>query len=144
MEPTVEIGMQFGAAAMMLLACVIVHALGLEGLSKLFRLEQKGLERRRSKHVEMLLTATLAVALFLIHAVEIWLFAAFYIAIGAIGTWEAALFESASAYATLGFTTDRFPAAWHLLVAFEGLIGFLLIGWSTAFIVTNIEKLRWH
>jgi hypothetical protein len=142
MEPTVDIGIQFGAAVLMLLACVVTHAIGLEAIGKLFRLEEEGLERRRSRHIYMLLAASLAIALFTIHALEIWLFAAFYIAIGALKSWESALFESASSYATLGFTTVKFPADWHLLVAFEGVIGFLLIGWSTAFIVTSTDKLK--
>jgi hypothetical protein len=139
---TIDIGIQLAAAAGMMLVMTFVHGLGLEGLSRLFRLEEDRLARRRARHVAMLLTAGLAVSLFVLHTAEIWLFAAFSIAIRAVGSWEAALFESASSYATLGFTTARFPTDWHLLVAFEGLIGFLLIGWSTAFIVTSFDKIR--
>jgi hypothetical protein len=42
----------------------------------------------------------------------------------AIGSLEAALNCSASAYATLGRTADYFPADWRLVGAFEALIGF--------------------
>ena len=34
-----------------------------------------------------------------------------------------------------------FPVEWRLVGALEGLIGFLLIGWSTAFFVTDMNRL---
>jgi hypothetical protein len=54
---------------------------------------------------------------------------------------EKALYYSASAYATLGRTADYFPVTWRLIGAIEALIGFILIGWSTAFMVTTMRKL---
>ena len=45
------------------------------------------------------------------------------------------------AYATLGRTADYFPPDWRLIGALEALIGFLLIGWSKAFIVSKANRL---
>ena len=56
-------------------------------------------------------------------------------------TVEEALYYSASAYATLGRGAEFFPADWRLIGALEALIGFLLIGWSTAFIVSKVNRL---
>jgi hypothetical protein len=57
-------------------------------------------------------------------------------------TLEEALFYSASAYATLGWTADYFPPEWRLIGAIEALVGFLMLGWSTAFVVATMNRLR--
>ena len=79
--------------------------------------------------------------LFMLHAAEIALFAYFYLAAGAIDTLEQALYFSASSYSTLGHPDIPFPDQWRLVGAIEGLAGFLLIGWSTAVFVTDMNKL---
>jgi hypothetical protein len=79
--------------------------------------------------------------LLLLHSLEIGLFGAFYLWVGGVETVKEALFYSASTYTTLGRTAEYFPPDWRLIGAFEALIGFLLIGWSTAFIVSKANKL---
>jgi hypothetical protein len=76
-----------------------------------------------------------------LHTLEIGIFAAFYLWIDAMQTIEESLYYSAAAYATLGRTADYFPSDWRLMGAIEALIGFLLIGWSTAFIVSKVNRL---
>jgi hypothetical protein len=51
------------------------------------------------------------------------------------------LFFSASAYSTLANTVEGFPDRWRLIGAIEGLVGFLLIGWSTAVFVADMDTL---
>lgn len=137
-----EIWLQFGAGGAMAAISALIHGLGLAGVARLFRLEDQRLEKHAFDIRAVLLMAAIALALFLLHAAEIWLFAFFYLAVDAIGTLEEALFYSASAYATLGYTADYFPEDWRLLAAAEALVGFLMLGWSTAFLVHNIGKLR--
>lgn len=69
------------------------------------------------------------------------MFALLFLEVGATRTLEASLYFSASSYATLGHPDIDFPEKWRLLGAMEGLIGFLLIGWSTAVFVTDMNKL---
>ena len=61
-------------------------------------------------------------------------------AVGAFPDWEHALFFSTANYATVGaedLTTDK----WRLLGAWEGIVGFVLIGWSTALFITVILRI---
>ncbi len=51
------------------------------------------------------------------------------------------MFFSASAYATLGQPEIGFPERWRLVGAMEGLVGFLMIGWSTGVFVNDMNKL---
>ena len=83
----------------------------------------------------------MALGLFALHTLEIGLFASFYLGVGAIGDLEQALYYSTPAYATLGHPDIPFPDQWRLVGAVEGLSGFLLLGWSTAVFVTDMNKL---
>ena len=139
---TVELGRQFGAAALLVLLMTVVHALGLVGISKVLDLREDRLEQLHFDFRGVALMCGMALLLFALHILEIWMFAAFYMLVDAIGSLEDALYYSASAYATLGWTADYFPEEWRLIGALEALIGFLLIGWSTAFIVNRFNKLR--
>ena len=78
--------------------------------------------------------------IFALHLVEIAIFALFYLAVDALQTVEAALYFSMSAYSTLGHPDLDFPDDWRLVGAVEGLIGFLLIGWSTAVFIADMNK----
>ena len=139
---TVELAVQLGASMLMVVVCTLVHGLGLVGVSKLLDLRDERLEKRNFDTGAVLLMCGMALSLFLLHMIEITIFALFYLLVGALDIFEDALAFSASAYATLGQSTDTFPSDWALMGAIEALIGFLLIGWSTAFIFRNVSKMR--
>ena len=141
-KDVVELGVQLAASAGMVLLLSIVHLLGLAIITRTLNLNEDRLEERDFDFGAMALMSGMAVLLFALHILEIWIFAAFYMAVGAMQDLEEALYYSASAYATLGRTADYFPDEWRLIGAIEALIGFLLIGWSTAFIVSKSSKLR--
>ena len=84
----------------------------------------------------------IVIGVFLVHVLEIMAFAALYMAIGEINSFETAVYFSASTFTTLGMGDIYLDSHWRLLVAMEGLIGFLMIGWSTAFLISLVGKLR--
>ncbi len=132
---------QLFVASLMILLVTIIHAFGVVLLTKLLRLEDAHLRAHRLDFRAFGILTSMALSLFVLHAVEIALFAFFYLASGAIDTLEEALYFSASSYATLRASGHSFPDHWRLLGAIEGLAGFLLIGWSTAVFVTDMNKL---
>lgn len=119
----------------------LLHGAGVVAISKALRLDGER-PRRRRFHLETVpVLSAVALLLFALHSLEIALFAALYLAVGAFAGLEEALFYSATAYATLSQPSAGFPLDWRLVGAMEGLIGFLLIGWSTAFLVTDMNRL---
>ena len=86
-------------------------------------------------------TLLLVLALFALHGAEIWLYAALYVALGAVGNLETAVYFSTIAYGGIGFTDAYIAQGWRLLGAIEGVNGALLIGWSVAFFVTVVARL---
>jgi hypothetical protein len=139
---TGDILKQLLASAGLVLLMTIIHGLGLIAISRLLRLRKDRLERHDLDFRAFLLMGVVGLSVFALHTFEIWVFALFYLAVGAITSIEEALYFSASAYATLGRTVDFFPVGWRLVGALEALVGFVLIGWSTAFMVTNMDQLR--
>lgn len=139
---TLELGVQLVASGALMIVMTLVHGLGLVGISKILNLKDERLEKHDFNSRALALMCGIALLLFTLHMIEIAIFAGFYLMVDASQSLEEALYYSASAYATLGRTAEYFPEEWRLLGAIEALIGFLLIGWSTAFIVGNVEKLR--
>ena len=138
---TVTLGKQLGAAGGMMLVMTVVHSLGLTAISKALNLRKEHLKEMDFSFKSISLMSGMGLLLLILHTLEIAIFAVFYLLINAMQTMEESLYYSASAYATLGRTADYFPADWRLMGALEALIGFILIGWTTAFIVSKANRL---
>ncbi len=129
------------AAALLTVLMTLVHGLGVVAIAHGLKLDRER-PRARILHIRTAaILAAVALMLFALHMVEIALFGLFYLAVGAVESVEHALFFSASAYSTLARPEADFPLEWRLVGALEGLIGFLLIGWSAAFFVTDMNRL---
>ena len=85
------------------------------------------------KAVAMVLTV---LGLFLAHTIEVWLWAGAYFATGAVPSFEDALYFSTVTFSTLGYGDITLSPEWRLFSSLEAVNGFLLIGWSTAFLVS--------
>lgn len=75
------------------------------------------------------------------HIVEIWLWAGLYIITGALDHFETALYFSTTVFTTLGLGDIVLGEKWRLLSVIEAANGFMLFGWSTAFIFEIMSKL---
>jgi len=118
--------------------------LHLAGLAVLIALLQAHAGRVRMPHVRLtqaLLVLISVFALFALHGVEIWLYAAVYAAAGEIPDFEDALYFSTSTYATIGYGDLVLSRAWRIVGAIEGVNGIILLGWSTAFFVSIVRRL---
>ena len=141
-QQAVQLGTQLAAAGVAVLLMVMVHGFGLIAIFRVLNLGPERLEQREINSRSIFLLGVIGVTLFALHLIEIAMFAGFYRMIGALETVEESLFFSASAYATLGQPNEIFPEEWRLMIAVEALIGFVLITWSAAFIVSAINQLR--
>lgn len=121
-------------------ATVVIHLIGLGLLQRLVRLH---LERFLIfVHLDRVIVPLgVVLGLFVVHGVEIWLYALTYEVMGLTGTLEDALFISTSSYSTIGEAAGLMPADWRLVGVLEGVNGMLLIGWSTAFLFQLLDHL---
>jgi D-alanyl-lipoteichoic acid acyltransferase DltB (MBOAT superfamily) len=137
-----ELGLQlaasFGLAALM----IVIHSVGLIEMSRRLHLREEELEDRKFDYSAVLLMVGLGSLLVILHLIEIVIFAVFYLQVEALRSLESALYYSASAYSTLGASTAAFAQEWRMVGAIEAVMGFILIGWSTAFMVSTVNRLR--
>lgn len=120
----------------------LTHGLGLLGMARFFNLTDEALLRKKLSVRSMFLVAFVAMLLFALHALEIGLIGALFLAGGAIRQVEQALVVSASYYTTAGAGSGALPDGWRLIGEGEALLGLLMIGWSTAYLVRKIDRLQ--
>jgi hypothetical protein len=123
-------------AAILNLLTFLIHILGLVALTRLmdFLAARRALEERSWTKVPALLL--LASGLMVLLCVEMAVWAVALVGIGAFGDFNTAFYFSTSAFATIGFG-DVAPAHdWRLLASMEGVSGFVIIGWTAAYLVT--------
>jgi hypothetical protein len=125
-------------STVLVLLVTVVHGTGITLAGKVLDYEKGEFRHRSLAFVEFHFLVPMALFLFAIHLLEIAIFAAFYMAVGVIGTVEDALFASAAAYTTLGIAVNVM-GEWRLVAAFEGLAGFLMIGWSVAVFISEMD-----
>lgn len=121
-------------------ATVVIHGLGTSlSLAHAVRIWHGRIAHRRWLRMELLM-AWLVSTLLVTHFVEVSLWAAVY------GWWETlpdfstAVYYSLTSYTTVGYGDVILPDASRLLGPIEALVGVLMMGWSTAIIVTIVHR----
>ena len=135
----IDLLLQLGVTTILIVIVTVIHGTGVAMMDRLFQYEDQSLRRTRLAVREVRLMVPMALCLFALHTLEISVFALFYLATGDIGTFADALYASILAYTTLG-TLEGLVDDWPIVVALEGLVGFLMIGWSAAVFVTDMDK----
>ena len=113
---------------------VLIHTFGLIAITHaMARLVARfRMHGRRSRVVAMF---SVVMGLFAVITAEVWLWAGVYLELGVLPDFETALYFSTITFSTVGYG-DVVPAhGWRVLAALEGVNGFLLIGWSTAYLI---------
>lgn len=124
------------AGTVLVALMVLIHTAGLLLLARLTpRLAHRlGLHNHDVGRSLVMMGSVLG--LFALHTCEVWLWAGAYLWLGAVENFPAALDLSTALFSTLGYDgREPLAPAWRLLSALEGINGFLLIGWSTAYLV---------
>jgi hypothetical protein len=136
--------LELSVSTALVLTTVLIHAVGLLLLVRLTRREaiheeKEGVQAMSVRGVAIIVLVVLG--LFVLHGIEIWLYAVVFTELGAIETMRHAVYFSTQTYAAIGYSDDAIAHQWRLVAAIEGINGLLLIGWSTAFFVTMMAKL---
>jgi hypothetical protein len=132
-------------ATAMVLLTVVIHAVGLYAVARLLRLEER---EEAAAHIHPLsargfaTTLAVIVSLIALHGTEIWLYAFLYDFLGAVEGLRNAVYFSTTTYGAIGYDDAAMAEGWKLVSAIEGINGIILIGWSTAFFVMIVARLR--
>lgn len=133
---------QLALSSGMVAVTVLLHLIGLGLLISLIGPPQYHSEPGRAHVHRALVLVGAAFGLFALHTVEIWLYALLYFVLGATPGFEEALYFSTVTYATIGYGDLTLAREWRILGAIEGANGIILMGWSTAFFISIVARIR--
>lgn len=134
---------QLTLATMMVVATVIIHLAGVTALARFLRFDPTAAEHHHHFTPRVAwFVLWIVLALVVLHGIEIWLYAGLYLYLGAVADLETAVYFSTMTYAAIGFGDSEMARQWRLVSAIEGVNGVLLLGWSTAFFVSVVARLR--
>jgi hypothetical protein len=131
---------QLALASLMVLVTVTIHLLGLGMLIRLLRSHRRIWPAVPAAPIALLLVT--ALGLFAVHTVEIGLYAGLYFYLRAAHDFESALYFSTVTYASIGYGDVLVTKSWRILGAIEGATGVIMLGWSTAFLVSILSQLK--
>jgi voltage-gated potassium channel len=86
------------------------------------------------------LVVRLAMAVVVLHGLEILLWASFY-RLRCLPSWDSAIYFSASSYSTLGCNDVTLPHDWRTLGPLESVIGVLMCGISASLLFAIVTRL---
>jgi len=123
------------AGSILVALTVLIHTVGLitiaavtPRLARLLGFQNHNVGRT------LVMTGTV-LGILVILTLEVWSWAAAYALLHVTTEFEDALYLSTSLFSTVGYEMQPFRQDWRLLTALEGINGFLMIGWSTAYLV---------
>ena len=132
---------QLAVATLIVGATMIVHLIGLAMLLAVLRRYRRGAVRSVVVLRNSAAILVGAFGLFALHAMEIWIWAYAFYGLGAFADFELSLYFSTSTYVTIGYGDVVLPAGLRILGAIEGASGIILIGWSTAFFFSIVDRM---
>lgn len=120
---------------------VIIHAVSLDFLIRRIEYHKNNARLFFKRYWKIPLLVMAVLGTFSAHIVQIWLWAVFYMFIGVMPDFEEALYFSTSSFTTVGFGDVFLDKEWRLVSSFQSANGFILFGWSTAFIFEIMSNL---
>jgi hypothetical protein len=114
---------------------VLIHTGGLVLLARTTPKAAKWLGLHSNDIGRSLVMTVSVLGIFALHTVEVWLWALAYILLHSARSFIDALDLSTAMFSTVGYGQIVIAPEWRLLTALEGINGFILIGWSTAYLV---------
>lgn len=120
---------------------VVIHAVALDYLILWIKKSGNKMRLMFKRHWKVPVLIIAVLGTFGAHIVQIWIWAVFYMMIGVMPDLEEALYFSTSAFTTVGFGDIFLDKDWRLVSSFQSANGFILFGWSTAFIFEVMSKL---
>ncbi|MBB5686663.1 potassium channel family protein [Sphingobium boeckii] len=133
---------QLGLATLIVASTVLIHLVGLAALLAIMRHHRHATSRMAAAMINATAILLSAFGLFGLHSIEIWAWAGVYRWLDVFPDLEQALYFSTSTYVTIGYGDLVLPRGFRILGAIEGASGIILIGWSTAFFFSIVDRLK--
>lgn len=133
---------QLMIGGIMIAITVAIHAIALHVIIRHAK-DAAAYARKRTYIWKPLISSGIVVCVFSVHVVEIWLWAILFLMLDAvpITNLSDALYFSTATFTTVGYGDIVLDPSTRMLGAIEAANGFLLFGWTTAFIFEVISQI---
>lgn len=137
-----DLWIQLFIGTIMIIFTVISHAILLDKLMRNVKKLSHAFSRLFKSSWKTYFISFVVLYVFISHIIQIWMWAWLYLEISdELNTLEQALYFSTSSFTTVGFGDLVLNEQWRMLSTIEAANGFLLFGWSTAFIFEIILQI---
>jgi hypothetical protein len=127
-------------AAVLMVATTGIHAGGMMLAMHVVEKQKEDFKHRlRRTHIYWI--SGIVLLMFLVSLVEVLVWAATYLALNAIHGFEKALYFSMVTFTTLGYGEIVLGERWRLLASFEAANGIIMFGWTTAIVITAVQRI---
>lgn len=128
-----QLAVELAVATLMVAVIIAIHLGGIDALMKLLR-RHRALQAygQRLLHEGGAIVPAEA-GLFVLHAIEIWLYAGSDRSVGSLPGLEPSLYCPPGSYETVGYRDIVLSEEWRVVGAIESAKGIIVLGWSTAF-----------
>jgi len=124
----------------MILITTIIHSgVTLLVVHSTFKNSKKRVIQR--KYLRSVWLAVIVIIMFFATILESGIWAFCYLYLGALQSFEEALYFSIVTFSTLGFGDIILEQEWRFLSALEAANGIIMFGWSTAIVMAAVQKL---
>lgn len=118
---------------------VVIHTFGMMIAIRIIR-KQKASQLTFQRFRSVPLVGVVLV-MFFISIVEVLLWAATYLWVNTIESFEEAFYFSMVTFTTLGYGDIVLKGTWRLLASFEAAIGIIMFGWTTAIVFAAVQNI---
>jgi len=131
---------QIAIGSILMIVTTFVHAACTLAALAALRMTHAGRWGLRSRWTRVSLVAALVLMMFFAALIEVYIWAATYLMVGALSALEPALYFSTVTFATLGYGDITLNEDWRLLASFEAANGIIMFGWTTALIFAFVHR----
>lgn len=134
---------ELSTGSVMIGLTVMIQAIGLDFIMKRAKGIETFLKTITLPLWQAALSAVIVIYIFILHIINIWLWAFLYIILDCLPTHDlsAALNFSTATYTTVGDNAATLKTGFSMFAGIEAANGLILIGWATAFIFELISQI---
>ncbi|QWD62583.1 hypothetical protein [Polynucleobacter sp. MWH-UH25E] len=131
----------FALGCLVLVACVLIHALFLMFVAYRSKRELVSAVHKNQIAVIYLLFVSCVLLLLISHMAQIYLWGLALFYFNVIDHFHAAMVYAGSTYTTVGFVIDPLPLQWQLLSVIMAVSGIFSFAWSTSIMFSISQQL---
>jgi hypothetical protein len=132
---------QIALGSILMVVTTGVHAVCTAAVISALRRTHPSRWGAQSAATRISLISAVVLMLFLAALFESCLWAAVYLAVGAMADLESAIYFSTVTFTTLGYGDLTLDAGWRLLSSFQAANGTIMFGWTTALVMAVVHRM---